>query len=138
MLPIQRFRRTLDSLYVTGKGANYRPIRRVFRRHRASDRPLNNNNSNSAEVNSAVGTPTGAPEPAPFLSPKLGPLTKFLRWYGKVHTRRPLFTQFCTSITIYTLGDLCAQNIGTKEYEAQRTGRAIIIGGISSIPVYKW
>lgn len=57
--------------------------------------------------------------------------------------RSPLLTQFESSLTIYFLGDLSAQTVssgGFKEadYEPARGLRALLIGGISSIPSYKW
>jgi protein Mpv17 len=67
-------------------------------------------------------------------------------------------TQFISSLIIYFVGDLVAQSIAepapretmTEEDEMgwvqewsnnrdwHRTGRSIIIGGLSSIPAYKW
>ena len=72
-------------------------------------------------------------------------------------------TQFVSSLVIYFVGDLVAQSIAgptkaVEETEVQqgddieqgwvqqwsddrdwaRTGRAIVIGGLSSIPAYKW
>lgn len=68
-------------------------------------------------------------------------------------------TQFISSLVIYFVGDLVAQSIATPEAGAEtlddgeekgwvqewsenrdwhRTGRALVIGGLSSIPSYKW
>lgn len=52
-------------------------------------------------------------------------------------------TQLSSSLTIYFLGDLSAQAVsgsGNEEhsYEPIRGLRALIIGGVSSIPSYKW
>jgi protein Mpv17 len=57
--------------------------------------------------------------------------------------RSPLLTQFESSLTIYFLGDLSAQTVasgGFKDtnYEPARALRAMLIGGLSSIPSYKW
>lgn len=114
-----------------------KPCRRGHSRGVPPQRP---SESTVCEVNSAVGTPSAAPEPVPLASfvSRLGPITSFVRWYGRVHGRRPLFTQFCTSVTIYAIGDVCAQSMGGKEHDPRRTGRALVIGAISSIPVYKW
>jgi hypothetical protein len=66
-------------------------------------------------------------------------------------------TQFVSALVIYFFGDICAQNITVtaqlstspleteaaaqtpkKPYDPYRTLRALIIGGLSSIPSYKW
>lgn len=72
-------------------------------------------------------------------------------------------TQFVSSLVVYFVGDLVAQSIASPEKEARaqteegveaeergwvqqwsedrdwhRTGRALVIGGLSSIPSYKW
>lgn len=67
-------------------------------------------------------------------------------------------TQLVSSLVIYFVGDLVAQSIAAPEEETvveeeeergwvqqwsedrdwARTGRALVIGGISSIPSYKW
>jgi protein Mpv17 len=83
------------------------------------------------------------------------------RAYGRVQQRRPYRTQLISSLVIYFIGDLVAQSIapGTPEEAQQlagdaeekgwvqewsdgrdwaRTGRALAIGGLSSIPSYKW
>jgi protein Mpv17 len=91
----------------------------------------------------------------------LDPIVEPFRAYGRVQRRRPYTTQFVSSLVIYFVGDLVAQSIadpvsssGTGEEAGQeqkgwvqewsnnrdwhRTGRSILIGGISSIPAYKW
>ena len=65
------------------------------------------------------------------------------RAYGRMQKRSPLLTQWESSLTIYFLGDLSAQTVSSNvfldaEYEPIRGIRALIIGGISSIPSYKW
>lgn len=57
--------------------------------------------------------------------------------------RRPLLTQWESTLVIYYLGDLSAQVAGTNvfidgPYEPIRGLRALIIGAIISIPSYKW
>jgi protein Mpv17 len=88
----------------------------------------------------------------------LEPVIEPFRAYGRVQQRRPYVTQLVSSLIIYFVGDLVAQSITApeeKEVEEDkeergwvqqwsedrdwaRTGRALMIGGISSIPSYKW
>lgn len=63
--------------------------------------------------------------------------------YAAMQKRSPLLTQLESSLVIYFLGDLSAQyvsNSGNEEavYEPSRGLKALIIGGLSSIPSYKW
>jgi len=69
---------------------------------------------------------------------RLGPLSTSFNAYAKAQRKRPYFTQFCTSLVIYLCGDLAAQNIGHEEYNPRRTVRNMVIGGICSIPSYRW
>jgi hypothetical protein len=78
-----------------------------------------------------------------------------------VQQRRPYRTQLISSLVIYFIGDLVAQSIAPDESNQvlevvddaaekgwvqewsdnrdwARTGRALAIGGLSSIPSYKW
>jgi hypothetical protein len=78
-----------------------------------------------------------------------------------VQQRRPYRTQLISSLVIYFIGDLVAQSIAPADSKEPhdmaddaaekgwvqewgdnrdwaRTGRALIIGGLSSIPSYKW
>lgn len=71
----------------------------------------------------------------PFMRPFHG--------YARMQQRSPLLTQLESSLVIYFLGDLSAQSVSssgfeTASYEPSRGLRALIIGGISSIPSYKW
>ncbi|KAI8939572.1 hypothetical protein NX059_003336 [Plenodomus lindquistii] len=97
----------------------------------------------------------------------LEPIYEPFRAYGRVQQRKPYMTQFISSLVIYFVGDLVAQGIagdaavpvegnvvvgeGSSDADEKgwvqqwsdnrdwsRTGRAIIIGGLSSIPSYKW
>jgi protein Mpv17 len=57
--------------------------------------------------------------------------------------RSPLLTQLESSLVIYFLGDLSAQYVSNRgnpdaSYEADRGLKALLIGGLSSIPSYKW
>ncbi|EME42111.1 hypothetical protein DOTSEDRAFT_115486, partial [Dothistroma septosporum NZE10] len=65
------------------------------------------------------------------------------RVYNGMQSRSPLLTQWESTLIIYFLGDLSAQTVQTNvytegRYEPVRGIRAMIIGGISSIPSYKW
>jgi len=70
------------------------------------------------------------------------PLTAPYRFYSRSQARRPYLTQFISSLTIYLCGDISAQNINPSSEDSSwdfpRTLRALIIGGISSIPSYRW
>jgi protein Mpv17 len=88
----------------------------------------------------------------------LEPVIEPFRAYGRVQQRKPYVTQLVSSLVIYFVGDLVAQSIAAPEEETvaeeeeergwvqqwsedrdwARTGRALVIGGISSIPSYKW
>ncbi|KAH8750781.1 Mpv17/PMP22 family protein [Diaporthe sp. PMI_573] len=69
---------------------------------------------------------------------RLGPLTRTVQAYGRAQRKRPWITQICTSLTIYFCADLSAQRINGKDYDVERTGRSLVIGGISSIPSFEW
>jgi len=49
-----------------------------------------------------------------------------------------LGTTLATSLTTYLIGDLLAQEIGGEPYDGVRTLRMLTIGGLASIPGYKW
>lgn len=96
----------------------------------------------------------------------LEPIYEPFRKYGRVQQRRPYMTQLISSLVIYFVGDLVAQSIAgptaigaeslkeveedeemvekgwvqqwSEERDWARTGRALVIGGLSSIPSYKW
>ncbi|KAJ8110888.1 hypothetical protein OPT61_g6384 [Boeremia exigua] len=90
----------------------------------------------------------------------LEPVIEPFRAYGRVQQRKPYATQLVSSLVIYFVGDLVAQGIAapeekeggvgeegeergwvqewSEERDWARTGRALVIGGISSIPSYKW
>ncbi|TDZ24807.1 Protein SYM1 [Colletotrichum orbiculare MAFF 240422] len=69
---------------------------------------------------------------------RLGPLTRAAEGYARAQRKRPLTTQFVSSLVIYFCADLSAQNMSGNEYNPERTVRSLIIGAISSIPSYKW
>lgn len=76
----------------------------------------------------------------PWFAPVMVPV----RAYDRAHRKRPLVVQLFSTLTIYFLGDLSAQAIATSNftegvgYEAERSLRAMIIGGLIAIPSYKW
>lgn len=75
---------------------------------------------------------------------RLGPLTIVINAFSNNQRRRPLLTQFFTALVIYMLGDLSAQSLGGawdedgEGWDAARTGRNLVVGGVAAIPVYKW
>ena len=70
---------------------------------------------------------------------RLGPLTRLASGYARAQKKRPYVTQLCSSLTIYFLGDLGAQWLSEdEEWDPKRTMRSLVIGGLSSIPSYKW
>ncbi|EMF12935.1 uncharacterized protein SEPMUDRAFT_66465 [Sphaerulina musiva SO2202] len=73
----------------------------------------------------------------------LEPIKFPFRAYSSMQARSPLTVQLESSLIIYFLGDLSAQFVQTSSftegrYEPIRGLRAMVIGGISSIPSYKW
>lgn len=106
-------------------------------------RRYNNTDSRSAksaEPKSSGNTSIPVPNTVTILPlwQRLGPATRALRAYAKCQRSSPYLTQFASSLVIYTVGDACAQSIGDEQYDLNRTARALIIGGLSSIPSYKW
>jgi protein Mpv17 len=78
-----------------------------------------------------------------WFAPFVQPLTAPFRAYGRVQSRRPYITQFTSSLIIYFLGDLSSQLVqrdtdASFTYDPSRGLRAITIGGISSIPSYRY
>ena len=69
---------------------------------------------------------------------RLGPVTQFFGWFHRTQTKRPLTVQLCTTLITYLCGDLLAQEIGGEEYSGWRTLRMLTIGGIASVPGFKW
>jgi protein Mpv17 len=119
----------------------------VMHRHNASRPPVA---QKAPEAASTIPGPSWL-----WLEPIYGPF----RAYGRVQQRKPYMTQFISSLVIYFVGDLVAQSIAepipkeaaVEEDEEKgwvqewsdnrdwhRTGRSLMIGGVSSIPAYKW
>jgi hypothetical protein len=72
---------------------------------------------------------------------RLGPFTILFNAYRRNLKNRPLLTQFCSSVVIYFCADISAQTLSRKDDESWdwwRTGRNLVIGGIASLPGYKW
>ena len=76
--------------------------------------------------------------PGPLWYHRLGPVKDFFSWFSRMQRRRPLTLTLGTSLTTYLLGDLLAQEIGREPYDSSRTLRMLAIGGLASIPGYKW
>jgi hypothetical protein len=129
--------------------------------------PLRTSPSHTIRRHHASKSPVGqkAPETANTIpGPSwlwLEPIYEPFRAYGRVQQRKPYMTQFISSLIIYFVGDLVAQSISTPEpalsevvveegeekgwvqewsenRDWHRTGRSIMIGGLSSIPAYRW
>lgn len=69
---------------------------------------------------------------------RLRPVTSFFRWFHRTQEKRPYTVQVSTSLTVYLIGDLLAQDIGGENYDPKRTLRMLAIGAIASVPGYKW
>ncbi|KAK1623125.1 hypothetical protein BDP81DRAFT_454824 [Colletotrichum phormii] len=99
-----------------------------------------------ANSSSEAPKPKRAEDPIPVpntittipLWQRLGPLTRAGEGYARAQRKRPLTTQFISSLVIYFCADLSAQNMSGNDYNPERTMRSLIIGAISSIPSYKW
>jgi len=76
--------------------------------------------------------------PSPLWFHRLGPLKDFFSGFSRLQRRRPLTMTLGTSLTTYLFGDLIAQEIGGEPYDVTRTLRMLTVGGLASIPGYKW
>jgi hypothetical protein len=105
-------------------------------------RNATNSTPSKGRPDPATAQGTGIPVPAILPSlplwQRLGPLSRFFEAYGRSQRKRPLTTQFISSLIIYFCGDQCAQSINGEPYDPKRTVKALIIGAGSSIPSYKW
>lgn len=127
------------------KTAGRAAIRRVhFPSHRQPTNITKRHNATQTkpDVDPTSGNGTSIPVPNTVatlpLWQRLGPLSRVFQAYGRSQRKRPYATQFCSSLVIYFLGDLSAQNINGDEYDPKRTLRALVISMGSSIPSYKW
>ncbi|KAL2061009.1 hypothetical protein VTL71DRAFT_9061 [Oculimacula yallundae] len=102
--------------------------------HPTTPRPKQDDPAN----NTSIPVPnTVGPVPVPIWH-RLGPLSRGFRAYGRSQKKRPLATQFVSSLVIFFLGDISAQSLSGDEYDYKRTLRALVISAGSSIPNYKW
>ena len=92
----------------------------------------------AVDVTSNTTLPTQNVPPAVPLWQRFGVLSKGIALYGRSQQKNPYRTQFATSLVIYFLGDLSAQNLSGEKYDPVRMGRALVISAFSSIPSYKW
>jgi hypothetical protein len=92
--------------------------------------------SQSQQLNKAKREPVDIP--IPLWYHRLGPVSNFFSWFHRTQVRRPLTVQLCTTLITYLCGDLLAQNIGGEPYDPWRTLRMLTIGGLASLPGYKW
>ena len=125
-------------------------LRTVLRRthlpsHRTNLTKRQNSNLNPAtrpKVEDDPANGTAIPVPTTVanipLWQRLGPLSRGFQAYGRSQRKRPYATQFASSLVIYILGDLAAQNINGDEYDSKRTMKVLVISAGSSIPSYKW
>ena len=110
----------------------------VAKRHKTTGGREQPSNVSTADTSTGKTIPTPDKIALLPLWQRLGPLTKAFSAYGRAQRNRPYATQLCSSLVIYICGDLSAQYIGGEEYNPWRTARNMTIGGISSIPSYKW
>jgi protein Mpv17 len=117
--------------------------RNILRQHHARYESSNSNpKKGSRNVSSIANSASRWLLPAqaqawvePFMRPFHG--------YAAMQKRSPLLTQLESSLVIYFLGDLSAQYVSNRgnedaSYEPSRGLKALLIGGLSSIPSYKW
>lgn len=111
-------------------------------RHESSQTPkqdrIDVGASRKVEATQAQAAVRSTTTPSPAWYQRLGPVSDFLAWFHRTQTRRPYTVQFCSTTVVYLAGDLSAQRIGGEEYDPWRTVRMLVIGGIASIPGYKW
>ena len=126
---------TLKACRLALRRAGHTKQQLLKQRHKSSTAPPSNSSSPIVEGRT-VPTPNTVP-PLPLWQ-RLGPLSTVFTAFGRSQRLRPYTTQLCSSLIIYLCGDLAAQNIGDEVYNPWRTVRNMIIGGICSIPSYKW
>ncbi|KAG8629038.1 hypothetical protein KVT40_002903 [Elsinoe batatas] len=107
----------------------------------------------SRSASSKPPPPPGRTIPGPSWA-WIEPLAVPFRAYGRMQNRSPYMTQLSSSLVIYFLGDLSAQLVAYHPptpseslgidprqdymYAPERGLRAMLIGGLSSIPSYHW
>lgn len=111
-------------------------LRNTFQQRRWQS--TNNNTTTTTKPEDPIPVPNTVPTTSVPFWLRLGPLTRATQAYGRAQRKRPWTVQLCTSLTIFFLGDISAQRIGGRDYDPERTGRSLIIGGLISIPNYEW
>lgn len=124
--------RSLARQSCIGEGTQYRPFPRL------RFKQITRLKSTGIINNSAVATDGPVDIPTALWYNRLGPVSDFFSWFHKKQVKRPLTVQLCTTLTTYFLGDILAQTIGGEEYDPLRTLRMLTIGGLASLPGYKW
>ncbi len=76
--------------------------------------------------------------PSPLWYHRMGPVKDFFSWFSRAQRRRPLTVAVGTSITTYFCGDIVAQEISGEPYDYKRTARMLLVGGVASLPGYRW
>lgn len=92
----------------------------------------------AGETTTGTAIPIAGSIPPLPLWQRLGPLTTAISLFSRAQRARPWTTQFVSTLIVYILGDLGAQRIKGGDYEAKRTGRALVIGAGAAIPSYTW
>lgn len=82
--------------------------------------------------------PSEPPAPPSVWRRGLDPLARLAGTYGRTQRRRPWATQLVGSLCIFFIGDISAQRMSGKDYDARRTARSLVIGGLASIPNFQW
>ena len=94
--------------------------------------------STASSAASSAASPAASPAATKSIWLRLGPLSRAVQAYGRSQRKRPYLTQTVSAIAIFALGDVSAQQIGSKDYDPVRTARSMLIGGIFAIPQFKW
>ena len=123
---------------------SYLPTRQqpISKRHNSTSKNPTNAHLSQPKTGEDPANATSIPVPNTVgtlpIWQRLGPLSRGFQAFGRSQRKRPYTTQFISSLVIYVLGDLSAQNINGDEYDYKRSLRALVISAGSSIPSYKW
>lgn len=122
----------------------------IIRQHRINVRRESTKSTKSASARNAStvagNSSAGATEGQGFTGAYwtwFEPVKVPFRTYSNMQKRSPYLTQWETTLVIYFLGDLSAQTVQSNffseaKYEPIRGLRAMVIGGIMSIPSYNF
>lgn len=116
------------------RGVLRRQFQSLTRRHRQPQQ----RRWQSSKPENPIPVPNTVPATDVPLWLRLGPLTRATQAYGRAQRKRPWVVQVCTSLTIFFLGDVSAQHMSGADYDVERTGRSMVIGGLISIPNFEW